>query len=644
MVGQEKIEEKLLEDQVESSEQSELYEILSNLREHPININKAEVEQLEIIPGVTPSLLQEIIRYRQRKGGFSSVEELLAVPGMDEETFNNIREFVMAPSPKQPRIRKIQFDWRTRLLDRIDRPQGFGNGTYASSPQKIYHRLRFVSGAKIQGGLLLEKDSGESRWDDLRLYYVSFDLGKDISLLFGHYQLEAGQGLVLWSPYGFSKSADAVYPIMKKPRGVRGYSSVDENAAFFGATASLNRGPFQIITFASRSKLDATVISDDEVSGIYSAGFHRNERELDKKDAVTESLFGGTFKVKDSGGLSLGATYYVSSFDKTFNDPDLTRNRFKFRGRENYVVGFDWNWSVKNFRLFGEAARSKNGGRAILLGSRLSFEPIQLAFLLRNYQKGFQNFHSFGFGDNNGTTQNEKGYYTGIFYKITSTTKLSAYFDIFFHPWRTFFEPLPVEGKEFFSQIEQKIGRQVKVTFRFREKRENQTHTFKDALNRDKQEFVECRRIQWRGQIDYRVSSQIRFRTRLESLSLTFNRFLPDENNINEHGILLYQQVMLQPRRNIKIYGRLTFFDTESFNSSIFQYENDLPGVVTNRALFGRGNRWYLLIKYKPLKRFEVSLKYSETYRDDVSVIGTGPDQIDGNLDRRFGLQIDTKI
>ncbi len=66
--------------------------------------------------------------------------------------------------------------------------------------------------------------------------------------------------------------------------------------------------------------------------------------------------------------------------------------------------------------------------------------------------------------------------------------------------------------------------------------------------------------------------------------------------------------------------------------------------MVTNRALFGRGNRWYFLAKYQPIKNLAVFVKYSETYRDDVDVIGTGGDQIDGNLDRRVGVQLEVKL
>ena len=67
-------------------------------------------------------------------------------------------------------------------------------------------------------------------------------------------------------------------------------------------------------------------------------------------------------------------------------------------------------------------------------------------------------------------------------------------------------------------------------------------------------------------------------------------------------------------------------------------------GVLTNRALFGRGNQWYLLAKYQPMKKLAAYLKYSETYRDDVDVIGSGADQIIGNLDRRVSLQLEMKL
>ncbi|NIR48361.1 hypothetical protein GWO43_07825 [candidate division KSB1 bacterium] len=642
--GQERQLETLLEDQAESSEQSELYEIILNLKENPIDLNTATREQLEILPGLSPSLRHAIIEYRDKHGSFDSIEELQLVPGMDSETFTLIRELVFVSRDRVRQVPRIGFNSRTRVLDRIDRPRGFQDGTYESSPQKLYQRLEFDIANRVHGGVLLEKDSGESRLDDLRMFYLASNLTEQLSVLVGNYHLEIGQGLVLWGPYGFSKSANPIYPIRKRARGVRGYTTVDENAAFFGGSVSFNWGPLQAIAFASKSDLDATPASDGEVSGLFTTGFHRNENEGNKKDVVSESVFGSRVRYTTSIGLSLGATTYRSTFDKIINDPDLERDRFEFRGNENYVVGLDWDWPIRNVILFGEIARSKNGGQALIAGSQLDFDSVQLAFLYRDYQKDFQNLHGFGFGESNGTTQNERGYYTGLDYRITRSTRLKAYFDIFAKPWRSFFQPLPVEGRDFLAQLEQKFGRSIQLTLRFRDKFDFETEDFRDALNREKREFLEKRKSQWRFQFDYRVSPQFRLRSRIEYARFKQTGLTNLDVETKDDGILMYQEIRYQPKPNLQVTGRITFFDTDSFGSSIFQYEHDLPGMVTNRAMFGRGNRWYVLLKYEPFTVTEFSLKYSETFRDDVEVIGTGPNQIEGNLDRRIGVQLEMQF
>ena len=54
--GQESIEERLLEEQAESSEQSELLEIILELKQNPIDINSAGLRELARIPVLTPKL------------------------------------------------------------------------------------------------------------------------------------------------------------------------------------------------------------------------------------------------------------------------------------------------------------------------------------------------------------------------------------------------------------------------------------------------------------------------------------------------------------------------------------------------------------------------------------------------------------
>jgi len=155
--AQDSVEEKILEEQAEISEQSELMEVILWLRENPVSLNTAELQTLEAIPGLTVKQSIEILKYRQKQGSFSAVAELLNVPGMDQETFENIRELVSVAA-SIPKTKVSYMNFRSRVSSRFERPIGFENGAYESSAQKVYNRLRFELLGTIKGGLLLEKE------------------------------------------------------------------------------------------------------------------------------------------------------------------------------------------------------------------------------------------------------------------------------------------------------------------------------------------------------------------------------------------------------------------------------------------------------------------------------------------------------
>jgi competence protein ComEA len=61
----------------------------------PIDLNTATAEQLEAIPGIGPVLAQRIIEYRQTRGRFQSVDELLEVRGIGSKRLENMRPYVV---------------------------------------------------------------------------------------------------------------------------------------------------------------------------------------------------------------------------------------------------------------------------------------------------------------------------------------------------------------------------------------------------------------------------------------------------------------------------------------------------------------------------------------------------------------------
>ena len=300
--------------------------------------------------------------------------------------------------------------------------------------------------------------------------------------------------------------------------------------------------------------------------------------------------------------------------------------------------------ATKSWKHSANLQGQKNGGTAVLSGTRFDFGRTRLAFLYRSYQRNFQNQHAFAFGERNGASQNEIGYYAGMKIRISRKTILSAYYDIYRFPWRSFFEPQPVNGNDFLSLLEHKVQKGLKLSIRFRDKRREQSEDFALGPGRVVEEILERQQRQFRIQIDYRANRVLQLRPRVEFVRNRFRGFGRDVSDKNENGILIYQDIKLTVNRKLKASVRLTIFDTDSFDSRVFQYENDMPGVVTNRALFGRGNRWYFLIRYKPTRQLSVYLKYSETFRDDVDVTGTGANRIESNLDRRIAFQMETRI
>jgi len=70
----------------------------SNATETPalksINLNSAKLEELILLPGVGKRTAERIIEFRNTKGKFNSLNELLQVKGIGEVKFQNLRKYL----------------------------------------------------------------------------------------------------------------------------------------------------------------------------------------------------------------------------------------------------------------------------------------------------------------------------------------------------------------------------------------------------------------------------------------------------------------------------------------------------------------------------------------------------------------------
>lgn len=59
-----------------------------------VNINTANLDELDTLPGVGPSTAQRIIDYRDANGPFASIEEIMNVSGIGEVTFERLKDLI----------------------------------------------------------------------------------------------------------------------------------------------------------------------------------------------------------------------------------------------------------------------------------------------------------------------------------------------------------------------------------------------------------------------------------------------------------------------------------------------------------------------------------------------------------------------
>ena len=535
-----------------------------------------------------------------------------------EETVSDTRSF----------FNKSNLVIRSRVTNELQNRDGFTSGKYEGSKIKSYNRFLYNYDNNYQAGVLVEKDPGELYYTDFTSFHLQVkDIGFVENFIAGDYVLEYGQGLALWSPFGFSKGADAVFPVKKRARFLRPYTSAAEYRFFRGAATQLSFNDFNLTGFYSNNTFDASINpATGEITSVSQNGFHRFENEINKKAASKSKIIGGVIDYKFQGKINLGVIYYNANFSNKFESSsvyDIKGNNF------NYLSAYyELNFTKINF--FGEVSYDGNSVASINGIQFSANRELIFTSAVRSYPRNYNNLYGFGFSEKSGSINNEIGIYSGLKWKIPFGV-LNLYYDIFKFPYRTNENSLSSEGNDFLMDLVSIPLQNFEIRFRY--KYENKEVT--ELINIDEEIVRRLKQIA-RTEFIYNLSKDLRIKTRIE-----YNHFFIKDANLKENGFLVFQDVRYVPIKNINLYGRIIFFQTDSFNSAVYEYENDLLGVMPNLAMYGKGIRWYLIVKYKPLKFLTLSTKYSETYKPEEKFLSSGDNEIIGNVDNRISFQID---
>jgi competence protein ComEA len=67
-----------------------------------VNLNTATTTELQELPGIGAKTAERIIEYRQKKGPFKKVEELMNVKGIGEKSFLKLRPQITVTGKPEP--------------------------------------------------------------------------------------------------------------------------------------------------------------------------------------------------------------------------------------------------------------------------------------------------------------------------------------------------------------------------------------------------------------------------------------------------------------------------------------------------------------------------------------------------------------
>lgn len=635
-----------------------IYEELAALLKHPLNINEAEEEAFRSLLVLNDVQINDLLVYRSEYGPIIALEELQVIPSFDLKTIKNIVPFLSTSYSENYHVpiadlfkngeSTLYLKWRSIMeTEKGYIPNDEGNAAFEGDKNRFYLRYRHEYENKFRMGLTAEKDSGEKFFGGSNKtgfdFYSAHIYLKDYNsylkdAVIGDFSISMGQGLIAHNGFGTNKSAQ-VLSIKKDGRVVKPYSSVNETNYFRGAAASFKINTnIELSLFGSGRHLDGNLVVNDTIvdtgfetfSSISQSGFHRTNSEIEKENSVSWFSTGGQVRFKKNNFyLNANGVYHKFgvAFDRSYNIAD----QFKFSGDHFLNLSVDYGYRFKNFNVFGETARSNNGGLATLNGLLVNLDKkVDFSVLYRNYQVKYQTLQPNAFGETFGAN-NEVGLYTSMIVRPSKLWTISAYADFFRHPWLDFRKDAPSRGSEFLIRANYYLKRKYNFYVQYKyETKELNTRPIDSKFNILNTTNLHRLRLQF----DNKVNKSLELRNRIE-LSYFENE---DENH---RGFLMYQDVIYKSISSpLSLTARFSIFDIQDFNTRIYTYENDLIYEFFIPFYQNRGLRYYLNMRYNWNHNLMTEFRIAQTYYDNVENISSGNTLILGRRKTELKAQI----
>ncbi|MCS7004708.1 MAG: helix-hairpin-helix domain-containing protein [Cytophagales bacterium] len=683
--------------QDEEADYESFYEAMLQMYTDPLDLNRATREDLQNLFILTEYQINSFLKYRAKNGKLLTIYELQAIEGFDRATFQKLLPFVevrdagMAADASSIFRRMLQNDnnrflmlryARTLQTKRGYRPE-IKNG-YLGDPDQLYARFLSRNTQDFSYGFTLEKDAGERFfWSPPRRYmgidFFSYHLtlynrGRWKTISLGDYQLQIGQGLLLTGGFQVGKGAEPTATLRRNTLGILPYTSLLETRFFRGAAATYELSSNVEVTsfysdkyidagirenrttFSAAEELDSLAIlteegiqNIDEVSEFSATlrqfGMHRTASELAAYKTLREQVVGTNIHYKSPNKRFMaGLTALNTLFSIPIQREPTDYNQFEFQGKNNFVIGADYAWSIQNTSFFGEIGRSQSGGIGIIQGLASSLaKTVEFAAFYRNYQKNFHTLYGRAIGENSRNI-NEEGFYMGLKYSPSRQWQFALYYDQFRFPWLKFRVDAPTAGDEWLFRATYRPSRTITLYFQARQ--EDKPRNLADNITRIDYPTPTTRR-NYMVNADYRASEKIHLRSRVQWSD--FSQIdLDTRRTKTTYGYAIMQDITWDITSNFELAARFANFDTDDFDNRQFAYEKDVLYAFAIPAYYGRGWRNYYVIRWKITRKIDFWCKYAyflyQRTPNDNNTIGSGLEQINGNQKTDIRAQLRFKF
>jgi DNA uptake protein ComE-like DNA-binding protein len=635
-----------------------LLDDLAEFITNPLNLNSANADELGRLRFLNDYQIAAVIDYRNRNGVFQSVYELQYLPGFREQDIDRLLVFTNCTgvSNKPVSIKKSLKYANHVLLIRYQRVpekqagyrdipdsvllEDHGRARMMGSPDKLYLRYGFQSYKYFRAGFLAEKDAGEEIFRgsnpsgfDLYSAYLGFKDEKRIvrEILLGDYQLQTGQGLLLWTSYAMGKSAGS-NDLLKRPSGIKGNTSADENRYLRGVAVRLGYRKVNLTLFTSKRFLDATLSDSlNTIITIRETGYHTTPAEIASEKNVSQFTTGANIRYS-SLHLHTSLSAYNTQFSNAFEKSDKLYRNYAPVGSQFSGIAADYRYLAGRFQIFGELANA-SGGWASLNGLLYFLQPgISIGLIYRNYSKKYYSFYSSAFAENS-IVNNEQGFYLNADINF-GTYYLRTYTDIYTFPWLKYQVNAPTSGNELFIELgRDDTGVNAYLRLSRREKYANLSGG--ESLKEIGQNITHSLRANLKWHIYQRFTLQNRLEFKVNQVS--------EADRV--YGWALMQDINYKPLvSGINISGRFAWFNAPEYAARIYAYERDVLYAYTSQMHYGKGYRVMLLLEWKPMDKLTFYLRYARTDYPGQSSTGSGLSMIRAGHKSEIKLQLVLKL